>query len=183
MTSSKTQKPLDSDTVRQLADILNETDLTEIEYEVGDAKIRVARQITTSPAPVFSSLPYQGQFPQPQGGFGEHSQSGNLALQQNTGQNTGQTSEAPTANADADPAKHPGAVKSPMVGNAYRSPAPGADVFVNEGDAVKAGDSVLIIEAMKVMNQIKAHKDGVVKSILVNDGDPVEFDEVLLIIE
>lgn len=181
MTSSKTQKPLDSETVRQLADILNETDLTEIEYEVGGAKIRVARQVTASPAPVMPSLPYQGQFPQ--GGFGEYSQAGSQALQQSTDQNAGQNPGAPTANADIDPAKHPGAVKSPMVGNVYRSPAPDADVFVNEGDTVKAGDSVLIIEAMKVMNQIKAHKDGVIKSILVNDSDPVEFDEVLLIIE
>lgn len=87
---------------------------------------------------------------------------------------------APTV---SDVSKHPGAIKSPMVGNVYLSPAPGSDVFVRVGDSVKAGDSVLIIEAMKVMNQIKATKDGVVKDILVQDSDPVEFDQVLVIIE
>ncbi len=164
MTSSKSSQTLDAKTVRQLADILNETNLTEIEYELGEAKIRVARQVISAPAVAQVQGPAMpiaaAAAPQPAPAEA--------------------AAPAPTA---SDPAKHPGAIKSPMVGNAYMSPAPGADAFVNVGDSVKAGDSVLIIEAMKVMNQIKAPKDGIVKEILVKDGDPVEYDEVLMIIE
>ncbi|HBN21828.1 MAG TPA: acetyl-CoA carboxylase biotin carboxyl carrier protein [Holosporales bacterium] len=160
---SKDDSSINEDVVRQLAEILNETDLTEIEYEKGECRIRVARQTTvqqmqTSAAPLPLAAPAAAPSSAP----------------------------APVASEEAGPAdlsKHPGALKSPMVGNAYLSAAPGADPFVKIGDSVKAGDSVLIIEAMKVMNQIKAHKDGVVKQILLQDADPVEFDQVLLIIE
>jgi len=78
---------------------------------------------------------------------------------------------------------HPGAIKSPMVGNVYLKPSPDADTFVKIGDSVKAGDTILIVEAMKVMNPIKAEKSGVVKQICVQDAQPVEFDQVLAIIE
>lgn len=161
-------KPLDSETVRQLADILNDTNLTEIEYELGDAKIRVARQIQQIHAApvahhVAAPLPMQAA---PQ------------AL--NEAPLSTPPSETP---APVPISQHPGAVKSPMVGNVYLSPAPGTDTFVSIGDSVKIGDSLLIIEAMKVMNQIKSPKDGVVKQILVSDGDPVEYDEVLVVIE
>jgi acetyl-CoA carboxylase biotin carboxyl carrier protein len=85
--------------------------------------------------------------------------------------------------AAADPAKHPGVVPSPMVGTAYLAPSPGAKPFVEVGQAVKAGDTVLIIEAMKTMNQIPAPRGGTVTQILVEDGQPVEFGEPLMIIE
>ncbi len=156
---SKDDPSINEDVVRELAKILNETDLTEIEYEKGECRIRVARQITMqtmqASAPLALAAPSAGvSIP---------------AAAEETG--------------SIDLSNHPGALKSPMVGNAYLSAAPGADPFVKIGDAVKAGDSVLIIEAMKVMNQIKAHKNGVVKQILLQDADPVEFDQVLLIIE
>ncbi len=83
----------------------------------------------------------------------------------------------------ADPAKHPGMVPSPMVGTAYLAPSPGAKPFVDVGQAVKAGDTVMIIEAMKTMNQIPAPRGGIVTQILVEDGQPVEFGEALMIIE
>ncbi|NCP61834.1 MAG: acetyl-CoA carboxylase biotin carboxyl carrier protein [Alphaproteobacteria bacterium] len=157
---SKDDPSINEDVVRELAKILNETDLTEIEYEKGECRIRVARQITmqtmqASAAPLALAAP-SAVTPIP-------------TVAEETG--------------PIDLSNHPGALKSPMVGNAYLSAAPGADPFVKIGDAVKAGDSVLIIEAMKVMNQIKAHKNGVVKQILLQDADPVEFDQVLLIIE
>jgi acetyl-CoA carboxylase biotin carboxyl carrier protein len=93
---------------------------------------------------------------------------------------------APTAAASvaaADPAKHPGAVPSPMVGTAYLAPSPGARPFVDVGQTVKAGDTLLIIEAMKTMNQIPAPRGGTVTQILVEDGQPVEFGEPMMIIE
>jgi acetyl-CoA carboxylase biotin carboxyl carrier protein len=90
---------------------------------------------------------------------------------------------APAPAATADPAKHPGAVPSPMVGTAYLAPSPGAKPFVDIGQTVKAGDTVLIVEAMKTMNQIPAPRGGIVTQILVEDGQPVEFGEPLMIIE
>tara|TARA_R110002095_G_scaffold145839_3_gene126231 strand:- start:1765 stop:2250 length:486 start_codon:yes stop_codon:yes gene_type:complete len=160
---SKNDSSINEDVVRQLAEILNETDLTEIEYEKGECRIRVARQVTvqTMQAPAMAPMP----LPAPAAAM------------------PAVTPVAVEEAGSADLSKHPGALKSPMVGNVYLSAAPGADPLVNIGDSVKTGDSVLIIEAMKVMNQIKAHKDGVVKQILLQDADPVEFDQVLLIIE
>jgi len=90
---------------------------------------------------------------------------------------------ATAAPAAADPAKHPGMVPSPMVGTAYLAPSPGAKVFVEVGQTVKAGDTLLIIEAMKTMNQIPAPRGGTVTQVLVEDGQPVEFGEPLMIIE
>ncbi len=88
---------------------------------------------------------------------------------------------ASTSNDNLD--QHPGAVKSPMVGTAYMQPEPGASAYVSAGQDVKEGDTLMIIEAMKVMNPIKAHKAGKVQQICVNDSQPVEFDEVLMVIE
>lgn len=144
---------IDSKAIRELATLLEETGLTEIEIEEGDNKVRVSRSVsvqaavqTAAPAPVSVA--------------------------------------APTASIVAtSPENHPGAVKSPMVGTAYLAPEPSAAPFVSRGQKVKAGDTLLIIEAMKVMNQIKADKAGTVADVLVSDGSPVEFGQALVIIE
>lgn len=143
--------------VRQLAAILKETDLTEIEYEVEGCRIKVARHIQTS-------------------------HQATVAMQAAPAQ-TAQVVSLSEASSTQDLSKHPGAVKSPMVGNAYLSSTPGADPFVKVGSKVSKGQSILIIEAMKVMNPIKAPKDGVVKQILVHDSEPIEYDQVLMVIE
>jgi acetyl-CoA carboxylase biotin carboxyl carrier protein len=141
---------LDKEAIRELAEILKETDLSEIEYEASGVKIRVARQIVhTSVAP---SMPV-------------------TAIGADVAQVAGVA------------AGHAGAVKSPMVGTVYLSPEPGAIPYVKVGDSVNVGQNLLIIEAMKVMNPIKASKAGVVKQILVRDSEPVEFDTPLLVIE
>jgi acetyl-CoA carboxylase biotin carboxyl carrier protein len=148
--------------VRQLAAILKETDLTEIEYEVEGCRIKVARQIQLS----------------------HHATLAPQAMPAHSAQVVHLPTPALEGVASAqDLSKHPGALKSPMVGNSYLSASPGADPFVKVGDTVSQGQNVLIIEAMKVMNPIKSPKDGVVKQILVHDGEPVEFDQVLMIIE
>ncbi|WP_235977145.1 acetyl-CoA carboxylase biotin carboxyl carrier protein [Sandaracinobacteroides hominis] len=138
--------------VRQLAALLDETNLTEIEVHDGDRAIRVARGgvavAAAAPAPVAAA-------PAP-------------------------AAAAPSA---AAPAEHPGTVKSPMVGTAYLSPEPGAKNYVEVGASVKEGDTLLIVEAMKVMNPIVAPKGGKVKSILVSNEQPVEYDQPLVIIE
>ena len=140
--------------IRELADLLNETGLSEIEIEKSGLKIRVARtlsiQSTVAAAPATAA----------------------------------QAAAAAAAKAAAsDPAKHPGVVKSPMVGTAYRSPEPGAPAFIEIGARVSQGDTLLIIEAMKTMNQIPAPHAGKVTQILIENGQPVEFGEPLVIIE
>jgi acetyl-CoA carboxylase biotin carboxyl carrier protein len=149
---------IDRDAIRDLAEILNDTDLTEIEVEEKDLKIRVAREIhqTTVSAPAAVAAPVTA------------------------------VAAAPAAANDAPAtvdASHPGAVTSPMVGTAYMSPEPGAANFVSVGSNVNAGDTIMIVEAMKVMNPIKAEKSGTVTQILANDASPVEFGDVLAIIE
>lgn len=146
---------IDQDLIRQLALLLTETDLTEIEVEHADLRIRVARNLTVAPAA------YQVPVAAP-------------------------AAAVPVAVAvpvEASPANHPGIVPSPMVGTAYRSPEPGAKTFVEVGDSVREGQTLLIVEAMKTMNQIPAPRGGVVKAIMVTDGQPVEYGEPLLIIE
>ncbi|MTD93997.1 acetyl-CoA carboxylase biotin carboxyl carrier protein [Hyphomicrobium sp. xq] len=138
--------------IRQLAELLNDTGLSEIEIEKSGLKVRVAR-----------TLNVQSTFAAPPAVAG-----------------------APAAAAPAaksDPAKHPGAVKSPMVGTAYRSPEPGAPTFIEVGSQVTQGDTLFIIEAMKTMNQIPAPHSGKVTAILIENGQPVEFGEPLVIIE
>jgi len=156
MASRKTS--IDQDLIRDLAALLTETDLTEIEVEQDSLRIRVAR--ISSKQQVHVTAPVQHVSATP-------------AIQ---------SAAAPEIKA-VDPAKHPGVLPSPMVGTAYHSPAPGSNPFVAVGDAVKAGQTVMIVEAMKTMNQISAPRAGIVTAILVEDGQPVEYGEPLMIIE
>jgi acetyl-CoA carboxylase biotin carboxyl carrier protein len=139
---------IDGGLVRQLAALLDETGLTEIEYAAGDRRIRVAK----------GTGPQVAYVPQP-------------ALP---------VAAEPAPAARAAPI---GAVKSPMVGTAYLAPQPGASPFIKVGDRVAEGDVLLIIEAMKVMNQIRSPRAGQVTAILVEDGVPVEFGQVLLVVD
>jgi len=146
--------------IRELAELLNETGLTEIEMEKSGLKVRVARKIQVAasvplaaPVPALAAAAPAPQVP------------------------------APAASSAADPSKHPGAVKSPMVGTAYRSPEPGAASFCEVGSKVSQGDTLLIIEAMKTMNQIPAPRSGTVTAILFENAQPVEYGEPLIIIE
>ncbi len=150
--------------VKDLARILNETNLTEIEIDDGGTKIRVSRTITMAPQA------YAAPMPAP------------VAAAPAAAAATAPAA-APAAAAPADPAKHPGAVTSPMVGTCYLSPEPGAAAFVKEGDTVKEGQQLFIIEAMKTMNPIPSPRAGKVTKILVSDAQPVEFGEALCIIE
>jgi acetyl-CoA carboxylase biotin carboxyl carrier protein len=152
-----THPVIDVEAIRALAAILDETGLTEIEVSEKDTRIRVAR----TPAPVTA-------YAAPQAAAAAASQ-GPLA---------------PAApDAAGDPARHPGAVKSPMVGVAYLSPEPGAPAFIAPGQSVAAGQTLLLIEAMKTFNQIKAPKAGTIGRILIENGAPVEYGEPLIIIE
>ncbi len=147
----------DSALIRELALLLDETSLSEIEIERAGLRVRVARNIS-----VAASVPVAVQ--------------GAAA--------PASAAAAPTAAAAAtDFAKHPGAVPSPMVGTAYWAPEPGAKPFIEVGSKVTAGQTLLIIEAMKTMNQIPSPRAGTVTQILVEDGQPVEFGEPLVIIE
>ncbi len=147
---------VDTALVQELAELLTANSLTEIEVEEGDRKIRVCRD----PAPIFGAAPAQAA-------------------------NPSSTAPPPAAAVPADETAEgpPGkAVKSPMVGTAFLSAEPSAEPFVAVGDKVKAGDTLLIVEAMKVMNPILAPDGGVVKKILVSDGQPVEFDQPLVVL-
>jgi acetyl-CoA carboxylase biotin carboxyl carrier protein len=145
---------VDHDVIRELAKLLDETGLTEIEYERDGVSFRVARH---------------GVAAVPRGRPAEAP--------------VGAPTTVPQAVPATDPMQHPGLVASPMVGTAYRGPAPGARPFVEVGSAVKAGETLIIIEAMKTMNQIPAPRSGTVLQILVEDGQPVEYGEPLMIIE
>ncbi len=148
--------------IRELAELLNDTGLTEIEIEKSGLKIRVAKTITAAAAaPVhYAPLP---------------AAAASAAAPAKAAE--------PAAAAPADPAKHPGAVKSPMVGTAYRSPEPGAPMFCEVGSKVTQGQTLLIIEAMKTMNQIPAPRSGTVTAILFENAQPVEYGEPLVVIE
>lgn len=146
---------VDADMIRRLAGLIDETGLTEIEYDDGRRRIRVARAPATGAPTVVAPL---------------------------------QAPPAPAAEAAAPAgakpeASHPGAVTAPMVGTAYLAPSSDAPPFVRIGDSVRRGDTLLIIEAMKVMNQIPAPRDGIVRQILVANGAPVEYGEALMILE
>ena len=160
--------PFDPAAVRELANILADTGLTEIEIESKDGRIRVVR----APAPVVAAshtLPVQAAPVVPQ-----------MAPMPPMPP----MSAAATASAAAeDDARHPGAVLSPMVGIAYLSSEPGSTPFIVPGQAVVAGQTLLLIEAMKTFNQIKAPKAGTVTRILISPGSPVEYGEPLLILE
>jgi acetyl-CoA carboxylase biotin carboxyl carrier protein len=143
--------------IRDLAELLNKTGLSEIEIEKSGLKVRVARTVTVQAAVAAPAA---------------------VAAAPAAAAAAGAAAGKPN-----DPAKHPGAVKSPMVGTCYRSPEPGAAAFIDVGSRVSQGDTLLIIEAMKTMNQIPAPHAGKVTAILVENGQPVEFGEPLVIIE
>ena len=145
---------VDSDLVRRLAALLEETGLGELEYATNDWKIRVARPTTSALLETNMNIPVT-------------------------------TTHAPMPNTEELNPEHQDdqILKSPMVGTAYLTPDPSSPPFVKVGDRVEQGDTVMIIEAMKVMNPISAHRSGVVKEVLVVASEPVEFDQWLLIIE
>ncbi|WP_294215780.1 acetyl-CoA carboxylase biotin carboxyl carrier protein [uncultured Sphingomonas sp.] len=150
---------VDVNLVRQLAELLDATHLTEIEVEEGDRKIRVARKAAPQAAPVHYAPAPVAAAP-----------------------------AAPAAAASAEagamaPAVSANAVKSPMVGTAYLAAEPGAKPFISVGQSVSAGDTLLIVEAMKVMNPIVAATAGTVRQILIENGQPVEFDQPLVVVE
>lgn len=150
---------VDVNLVRQLAELLDATHLTEIEVEEGDRKIRVARKAAPQAAPVHYAPAPAAAAP-----------------------------AAPAAAASAEagamaPAVSANAVKSPMVGTAYLAAEPGAKPFISVGQNVSAGDTLLIVEAMKVMNPIVAATAGTVRQILIENGQPVEFDQPLVVVE
>ena len=150
---------IDTALVRELAELLEETGLTEIEVEDGERKIRVARGGGAAPAAAFFAPPAPAAASAP--------------------------APAPTAPASAPalaPPEHANAIKSPMVGTVYLSAEPGAPPFVEVGKAVKAGDTLVIVEAMKVMNPITATSAGTVKAILVENAQPVEYDQPLVVV-
>ena len=152
------QKPsVDADLIRELAQLLEETGLSEIEVERDGQRVRVARPVAGAAPMMAAAMPIQVEAPP--------------------------TSPAPAEPVQVDWASHPGVVKSPMVGTAYRSPEPSAPPFIEIGSRVTQGDTLLIIEAMKTMNQIPAPHGGKVTQILIENGQPVEFGEPLVIIE
>jgi acetyl-CoA carboxylase biotin carboxyl carrier protein len=163
---TKDKDGIESGLIRDLAKLLNETGLSEIEIERDGLKLRVARQMSVTTA----ALAPATSMPALPGGRGVH------------GQGVGgmQPAAAPSG---PDASAHPGCVKSPMVGTAYRSPEPGAASFVEIGTRVSQGQTLLIIEAMKTMNHIPAPKAGTVTQILIENGQPVEFGEPLVVIE
>jgi acetyl-CoA carboxylase biotin carboxyl carrier protein len=150
-----TMTQIDSERVRQLAEILNDTGLTEIEYEADGLRVRVARaahHVVHAPIMPTGALaaPLAAQGP---------------------------------AQPAAEPSSHPGAVKAPMVGVAYLTPEPGAPAFIKVGDQVSEGQTVVLIEAMKTFNPVKAPRAGKITRILIENGAPVEYGEALVIIE
>ncbi len=147
---------IDQGLIKDLAHLLTETDLSEIEVEQDDFRVRLSRQSSAAPIQVHAPVAQPVSAPAP---------------------------AAAPAETSSPAAAAAGNVPSPMVGTAYLAPAPGADPFIKIGDSVKEGETVIIVEAMKTMNQIAAPKSGKVTAILVEDGQPVEFGEQLLMIE
>jgi len=155
--------PVDARLVRKLADILTDTGLTEIEVEHKGLKIRVAKQMTAAPMQMMAQAPAPAAAPQP----------------------APSAPAATAARAEAAPVQRASGdtVNSPMVGSVYLQPQPGSPAFVKVGDTVVAGQTLMIVEAMKTMNPIPAPKGGRIVEILVEDGQPVEFGEPLAVIE
>lgn len=150
---------VDTDMIRQLADLLSENDLSEIEVEDGDRRIVVKRKLTVAAMPVAAAPAMVAPVAAP--------------------------AASPAPAAEAAPAEAAGGepVRSPMVGTAFLAAEPGGKPFVSPGQQVKAGETLLIIEAMKVMNPITAPRAGTVKSVNVADAQPVEFDQVLVLLD
>jgi acetyl-CoA carboxylase biotin carboxyl carrier protein len=153
MSKNPTNPSIDSENIRALAKLLDETGLSEIEYEAGGVRLRVARQLVAA-----------GHFAAPL----HHGANG---------------SPLPAGDGTKIDANHPGAVTSPMVGVTYLSPEPGSPPFVKVGDVVTEGQTLLLIEAMKTFNPIRATRGGKVVQIIVSDGHPVEFGELLMILD
>ena len=151
-----TMTQIDSERVRQLAEILNDTGLTEIEYEADGLRVRVAR---AAHHVVHAPITPAGALAAPM------------------------APHMPAQPATAEPSSHPGAVKAPMVGVAYLTPEPGAPPFIKVGDQVSEGQTVVLIEAMKTFNPVKAPRGGKITRILIENGAPVEYGEALVIIE
>ena len=158
-TAGKSGMNVDTALVRELAEMLGDTGLTEIEVEDGERKIRVSRgggvAMAAAPAPMPVAAPAAAA----------------------------PSAAAPAPEASAPEADSADAIKSPMVGTVYLAPEPGAADFVKVGDSVKEGQTLLIVEAMKVMNPIPAPRAGKVTAILVDDSEPVEFDQPLVVLE
>lgn len=148
--------------VKKLIELLDESGVAEIEIKEGEESVRISRAVAPMMAAPGQYAPAQYAAPPPMAA----------------------APASPPAELAPEPAEVTGhQVKSPMVGTFYRSPAPGSKVFVEVGDRVQVGDTLCIIEAMKMMNQIESDASGTVKAILIEDGEPVEFDEPLFIIE
>ncbi len=153
----RAESPIDARAIRKLAKLLDDTGLTEIEYDTGNLRIRVARQ--------------------------------GAAVQENAPAPPSSDPGAPpaldtmAASAPSPDQSHPGAVISPMVGTVYLAPEPGAPNFVSVGETISPGQTLMLVEAMKTFNEIKAEKGGVLREIAVESGAPVEYGEVLAIIE
>jgi len=152
---------IDSEAIRELAELLEETGLTEIEVQDGDKGVRVSKSAQAVVAAPAASAGVPTPMPS----------------------DPTQPQEASTTAPATTAGSHPGAVTAPMVGTAYLQPEPGSPPFVEKGASVQPGDTLMIIEAMKVMNPIKAEKGGTVSQILVESGQPVEFGDVLMVIE
>lgn len=157
---------IDIGLIRELAAMINETDVNEVEVEEGELRIRLAR----GGAPTVSAPAMQAPAPH---------------VHQTAPQASVAAAPAPAAAAAEQPAAPTSgsSISSPMVGTAYLSPSPDADPFVSVGDSVKKGQTIMIVEAMKTMNQIPASEDGVVASIAVEDGQPVEFGQTLIVLQ
>lgn len=155
---SDKKQAIDPDLVRELAKIISDSGLSEIEVEHGELRLRIARTLTAAAAPVthMVAAPVAAAAP---------------------------AAPPPAAAPAAEAAAHPGAVPSPMVGTAYLSPEPGAPTFVKVGDMVTQGQTLMVVEAMKTFNPIPAPRAGKVTAVLVNDAQPVEYGEPLVIIE
>jgi acetyl-CoA carboxylase biotin carboxyl carrier protein len=149
---AKPKSAIDHDLIRDLAKLLEETGLTEIEFERNGERVRVARRSKRAAGPPAAA-------------------------------SLSPAARAAAVEAPIDVAGHPGLVTSPMVGTAYLGPEPGARAYVEIGSRVRVGDTILIVEAMKTMNQIPAPRAGTVTQILIEDGQPVEFGEPLMIVE
>jgi acetyl-CoA carboxylase biotin carboxyl carrier protein len=150
---------VDTGLVKELAELLDASNLSEIEVKDGERVIRVARTLAAAPAMAYAPAPMAAPAPAAPA-----------------------AAAAPAAPAGDDWKNHPGVVKSPIVGTAYLTPEPGAAPFITEGAAVKQGDTLVIVEAMKVMNPIAAPRAGTILKILVESERPVEFDQPLVVI-
>jgi acetyl-CoA carboxylase biotin carboxyl carrier protein len=149
--------------VKKLIELLEQSDVTEIEIHEGEESVRISRQGSAA-QPLILSAP-----PQPQSIGVAPTATPSVA------------SELPVSSTDDEPEEN--LVRSPMVGTFYRAPSPGSKPFVEEGVQVKAGDTLCIIEAMKILNQIECEKSGIIKRILVDNGQPVEYNQPMFVIE